>query len=138
MARVALFGTMQTNWRYGLAVHLRANGHEPVDNADARWPDAKTAEEINPLLAQDHGFMKSADIAFWHHDADTAGDTARIELGMLAILGRPTVVHVDHGVTSREYMRALCIHFPTLHWAETAEDVRALIQRLSEALSSKE
>lgn len=139
MARVALFGTMLTNWREGVASHLRANGHVPVDNTDPRWPDAATAEEILPLLRQDHEFMRTADIVLWHHDAGTPGDTARFELGIPALFGRWTVVHVDPGTPSREYMRALCLLYPSrLHWADSMEDALTFIQRLAEALSSRE
>ena len=130
--RVSLFGTMATAWREPVKEWLIAQGHIPVDNTDERWLTAKTAEEIAPLLQLDHDLMDGSNIVLWHHDAGSPGNTARIEIGFLVLFGRPVIVHVEPGVVSREYMRALCLLYPkALHWAETMEDAMRLIRRLA-------
>lgn len=130
--RVALFGTMKTDWRTSVKAQLESNGFIVLDNTDPRWHSAETAEQIKPLLAQDLTFMQDADAVLWHHDADTEGRTARIELGLLPAQNRPAIIHVDTAVPSREYMRAFVeLHPQTLQWANTLEEAVILINALS-------
>ncbi|MFZ6015471.1 MAG: hypothetical protein ACOYUZ_03895 [Patescibacteria group bacterium] len=129
---VALLGTMATKWREEAKKHLEVC--EVLDNTDPRWEQAKTAEQMELLLAQDIEMMDKAALVIWHHDADTAGPTARIELGFLAafafIEAKQTIVHVEPGVASREYMRALVLNLPDMHWAESWEEVYGLVPGL--------
>lgn len=132
--RVALFGTMATEWRKRMKDALTAQGFTVLDNTNPQWQNAHTAEEITPLLAEDHRLMDRANLVIWHHDKDTAGDTACIELGMLVLYDRPVIVHVDEDVASREYMRALTLLHPTwLHWVETLDDALGLVPELLKA-----
>jgi hypothetical protein len=129
---VALFGTMLTGWRVGVREQLLERGFTPIDNTDPRWEVAETAEDIRPLLEQDHRLMAEADAVLWHHDAGAPGATARFEPGAAQVLGRPTVMHVEPGVVKREYMRALCLQYPTqFYWAETWEAVFATLERIA-------
>lgn len=130
---VALFGTMKTLWRVQAKHRLRALGHESLDNTNTRWLTARTAEEIEPLLKQDHDLMAAADVVIWHHDRGTPGSTARFELGYLTPVGPPVIVHVARGVSSRNYMKALTRLYPRLHWAESWRDVYELLQKLAAA-----
>jgi hypothetical protein len=129
--RVGLFGTMLTPWRSGLLkTTLVLSGLMPIDNTDPRWPKAETAEEIALLLRRDHRLMKGAAVVIWHHDKDTEGRTARIELGLLARLGPKVIVHVEEGVPSREYMRAMCLLYPRrLYWVETLLEAATLAEK---------
>ncbi len=129
---VALFGTMATRWRELLTPSIRRCGYDVIDNMDVRWLSATTAEEILPLLEQDLSLMRTADVILWHHDGDSHGHTARIELGILSRLGIPILVHVDPGVSSREYMRALTIVFrERMHWMETVDDIVVTLRDLT-------
>ena len=133
--KIALFGTMKTSWREGVKQRLVEDGHTPLDNTDPRWKDARTAEDISPLLRIDHRLLSKADLILWHHDSDTAGNTARIELGHLPFMRCAAIVHVEPDVVSREYIRALCLLFPQkLFWVETLEEAFALIPRLDRSL----
>lgn len=127
-AIISLFGTMATDWRVAAKARLIEMGYEPTDNTDERWPTAETAEQILPLLRQDHEIMLDCDLILWHHDSGTPGNTARFELPMPLFLQRQTIVHVEPGVVSREYMHALCNLYPQcFHWAETLEDAYRMI-----------
>ncbi len=115
--RVALLGTMATEWRKNAREVVVASGCEVLDNTDERWASANSAEEIAPLLANDLRQMRSADVVLWHHDSHTEGRTARIELGFLAGASIVTIVHAEvEGVASLAYIEALCSLHATLHW----------------------
>jgi len=130
--KVALLGTVDTNWRENVKMHL-ANDYEVLDNTDDRWNDAKTAEQIEPLLAQDLAIVHEADVVIWYHDAGAFGATACIELGYLAAFsdseGVKIKVHVELNVAKREYMRALVLHHPNMSWAECWSEVYNFIER---------
>jgi hypothetical protein len=120
--KVALLGTMDTPWREMVVDRLR-DQFLILDNRDSRWDEATTAEEMEELVAKDLMMMYAADVVLWHHDAEVLGHTARIELGYLACLadhqGRDSVIHVEEPVFKREYMRALAMHHPRMHWADS-------------------
>jgi len=125
--RVGLFGTMATDWRAQVTPTLRAAGCEVIDNTDSRWTDVKTTEQLTPLLSQDLVLMRQSDVVLWHHDKDTEGRTARIELGFLAGAGIPTVVHVEETVNSIPYIQSFTtLHSPFFRWASSLEQAVAM------------
>lgn len=137
-AKVLLLGTMDTSWRTETERAIRAAAGamggkttvEVLSNEDPRWQDPSFAlesltttgqEPVQVLLGNDLALIRRADVVLWHHGHQ--GETARIELGLLAgMFPVPyrVVVHVDPWVSWRPYAEALCA-LRGLRWAPTMD-----------------
>jgi hypothetical protein len=107
-----------------------------LDNANPLWLEATAARDI--LLACDLEMMRYADVVLWHHDAATEGQTARIELGILAGAKSFSIVHANAEVPSLAYMEALCGLHPNLHWCSgTLEEAVSLAVKLAKDVAAK-
>lgn len=106
--RVLLLGTMGTPWRDAAREALAPTGATILSNEDPGWLLA-SGGELDPLVGNDLVLIERAEVVLWHHGPH--GETARIELGLLAGMfprRDRVVVHVDASVPWREYARALC------------------------------
>lgn len=118
--RVLLLGTMDP-WRDAVVPRCEQAGLEVRTNVNPAWRNAAgDLAATSVLLADDLSAIRWADTILWHHGP--VGETARVELGLLAATartnGQTVIVHVDDGLPWRNYAQALCA-LKGLLWAET-------------------